>query len=253
MEKEVKQKLVRIWTTGFFIFLTISLVVIFSQRRGDPLPAGALPSPQSTVSIPDIAGWCSLALLAGAVFLSYRTITSSRKVSVFADWDEELESDNFDQFDQLVENNDVTGLIDALRHPDPDWRLKAAEGLGDLGFEVTHRLEDDDPEAPEIAVEDILEPLLEAIHDPVESVRESVANALGRIGNEVAVGALTSAMNTDTDPVVDSCACALSMIKSPAAKLAFIKALDSERGRSLIGWPIISIRLSSMTAIPIKN
>jgi len=44
---------------------------------------------------------------------------------VFADWDEELESDNFDQFDQLVENNDVTGLIDALRHPDPDWRLKA--------------------------------------------------------------------------------------------------------------------------------
>jgi HEAT repeat protein len=90
------------------------------------------------------------------------------------------------------------GLINALKHADPEVRLKAAEMLGQLKDEVASNA------------------LIEGLHDDCWSVRRNAAWALGEIGATRAIPYLVSSFSKTWEGIDAYCAEALVKIGRPA-------------------------------------
>lgn len=77
---------------------------------------------------------------------------------------EELEEEKRREMSRMASNRDIDSLTEALQSSDPDVRRSAALALGALGeWRAT-------------------DPLIRALADPVQSVREGAANALTMVG-----------------------------------------------------------------------
>lgn len=138
--------------------------------------------------------------------------------------------------DELVENEDVVGLIYALR--DEDWRVRrrAADVLGEIG----------DSRAVEsliTALGDIeghvrwraayalgkigdvraVEPLITVLGDEDGDARRDAAYALGKIGDPKAVHALEKAINDSDECVIEKAKEALDAIKLSDAYKDYLK------------------------------
>ena len=96
--------------------------------------------------------------------------------------------------EQLAEEGDVEGLIEALDSNDVVTRQDAAMALAEVGDERA------------------VPALIEALEDEDEFVRALAANALGEIGDERAVEPLRDALDDDSETVQSAAQSALNQL-----------------------------------------
>jgi HEAT repeat protein len=102
--------------------------------------------------------------------------------------------------EKLERKKDIEGLLRALRYQkDPDVCRKAAWALGDIG----------DPQT--------VEPLIAALKDPHDYLRENAAYILGRIKDPIAVESLIITLSDSSSDVRKNAVMALGNIRDPKA------------------------------------
>jgi hypothetical protein len=113
---------------------------------------------------------------------------------------------------QEQHSNDVSILIDQLKHPDPDERQEAAEALGGIGKRAKGAV-------PQ---------LIEALKDPHPFVRRYAAEALGEIGEgaAAAVPQLTEALKDPDESVRRSVVSAIDQLSTVLAREKAIEFSD---------------------------
>ncbi len=100
-----------------------------------------------------------------------------------------------EKISELENQGDTRELVKALRHKDPDMRLKAAAALGRVGGN------------------DAVQALIETLEtDPMGSVRFFAADSLGKIAGKEAIPALTLALDHHKENVHQAAAQALGEI-----------------------------------------
>ena len=104
----------------------------------------------------------------------------------------------------------MAALRRGLHDPRPEWRIRAAAGLGKSG----------DVQA--------VEPLCRALRDPHALVRQKAAEALGQLGDSRAVSELARALNDRQLPVAAAAARALGQIGGTEA-LTLLAAAAADR------------------------
>ncbi len=110
------------------------------------------------------------------------------------------------------QRQDITDLIQKLKHNDANVRGIAAEKLGKTGNR------------------EAVEPLIEALQDPSDRVRQNTAFSLGKLGDKKAVGPLIRSLRDKNSGVRTSAAIALGKLGDLQALEPLITALhDKDR------------------------
>ena len=137
--------------------------------------------------------------------------------------------------EKLEKKKNVKGLIKALRHEDVHVRWNVAEALGEIGWQPK-----DDAEKVYLLFgkrdwdgltkigKPAVELFIQALEDKDEDARESVAEALGEIGDARAVEPLIQALEDKDRYVQRNAAGALGKIGDARAVEPLIQALEDE-------------------------
>jgi len=138
--------------------------------------------------------------------------------------------------EQMRNERDVEGLIEALKSTDSEKRAKAAEALGELR----------DVRA--------IEPLIEALSDEDSTVRQKASEALAKIGTS-ATKSLVEALKSDDWRVRYRAAWAIGKIGDARAVPYLIQAVDDEVRdvRLNIVWAFGEIGVDPRAVDPIFN
>ena len=168
---------------------------------------------------------------------------------------------SYSNVDDLRNENDVPGLINALRHTDIDVQYMAVEALGDLRDPAAIppliiMLSEDQfsavrwksAEALAKIGEESVEPLIVLLHHPDEDVRWKAAIALGEIGDVRAIGPLIGLLCDQDHYVKGRAAVALGMIGQPAVP-PLIRALSEGDGNLRWGAAIALGKIRDPQAI----
>jgi len=123
--------------------------------------------------------------------------------------------------EQMKDERDVEGLIEALKSTDSEKRAKAAEALGELRDERA------------------IEPLIEALSDDDSTVRQKASEALAKIGTS-ATQSLVEVLKSDDWRVRCRAAWAIGKIGDPRAVPYLIEAIDD---------PVRDVRLNVVWAL----
>ena len=110
--------------------------------------------------------------------------------------------------EKLKENEDVDGLINALKHKNVDIQEKAVKALGEIG-------------------EPAVEPLLQALDEEDWYVRRAAVMALGEVGGARALTPLIKALKDNESVVRGAAVEAFGIIGEPAVE-PLLQALDEE-------------------------